>query len=454
MTKRCKQCQREIEGKAKTCPHCQADQRNWLARHRVLAGLAVLLVLFTVVNIVVSQLYTAQLIRTDVHCANVSSQDVSQKLQCLISSFVGKDSSVKNIELAVSKGDGSYSWAGAAGIANQQAHIPMTTQTPNYIASVTKIYIATAIMKLSEAKALALDDPMARYLPADLIKGIDVYQGKDYSNAVTIRELVSMTSGLPDYYEEKGPDGKSMFDVFVQHPEKVWTVEALIGRARDALHPRFPPGTSVYYSDTNYLLLGKIIEQVTHTQLSSVLEDFFFRPLGLQHTWLVGYPRPQISASVTPADVFYQDQNITNVRASRDYWADGGIVSTAGDMLSFLKALNEGKLVTRQSLATMQTWRDGYIPGPPGVQYGYGLWYFQLPGPMSVLRNVTPTWGVTGSTGSFLYYSKALQVYMAGTVNSASSDITPFLLMGGVLNLLSPMGSCQRGVPAAAASPR
>jgi D-alanyl-D-alanine carboxypeptidase len=169
-----------------------------------------------------------------------------------------------------------------------------------------------------------------------------------------------------------------------------------------------------------------------------VLEDFFFRPLRLQHTWLVGYPRPEVSASVSPADVFYQNQNITNVRASREYWADGGIVSTASDMITFLKALNEGKLVTRESLATMQTWRDGYIGGPPGVQYGYGLWYFQLPGPWSVLRNVTPTWGVTGSNGSFLYYSENLNLYMAGTINSASLDVTPFLLMGGVLNLLSP----------------
>ena len=438
MTKTCTHCHREIDRKAKTCPHCQADQRNWLARHRVLAILAVVLVLFTVLNLFVSQLSISQVLRNDVHCANLASQDANQKLQCLLSGLVGKDSSVKNIELAVTTGDGSYSWAGAAGIANQQGHTPMTTQTPNYIASVTKIYIATAIMKLAEEKAFALDDPMAKYLPADLIKGIDVYQGKDYTQAVTIRELVSMTSGIPDYYEEKGTDGKSMFDLFVQHPEKTWTVDELIQRARDALHPHFVPGTSVYYSDTNYLLLGKIIEQVTHTQLSSVLENFFFRPLGLQHTWLVGYPRPEVSASVTPADVFYYDQNITNVRASREYWADGGIVTTAGDMITFLKALNEGKLVTKQSLATMQTWRDGHIPGPPGVQYGYGLWYFQLPGPWSVLRNVTPTWGATGSNGSFLYYSENLNLYMAGTINSASSGITPFLLMGGVLNLLSP----------------
>jgi D-alanyl-D-alanine carboxypeptidase len=387
MTKKCKRCYRDIDSKAKKCPHCQADQRNWLGRHRILASLAVLLVLVSVLGIVVSQLYITQLFLIDVNCANVSSHDVNRKLQCLVSGFVGKDRSVKSIELAMTKGDGSYSWAGAAGIANQHGQIPMTKDTPNYIASVTKIYIATAIMKLSEEKALALDDPMAKYLPADLIKGIDVYNGKDYSHQVTIRELVSMTSGIADSYEEKGKDGKSMFDLFVEDPEKSWTVDDMIKRARDDLKPHFPPGTAVFYSDTNYQLLGKIIENVTHKQLSSVLEDFFFRPLGLQHTWLVGYPEPQVISSVNPADVFDNEQNITKTRSSRDYWADGGLVSTADDMIIFLKALNEGKIITRQSLETMQTWRDGNIPGHiPGVQYGYGLWYFQLPGPMSVLR--------------------------------------------------------------------
>ena len=297
MTKKCKRCQSDIDKKAKKCPHCQADQRNWLGRHRILAILAVLLVILSVLSISVAQLYQTQLFLVDVNCANLSSHDLNPKLQCLISGFVGKDRSVKSIELAVTKGDGSYSWAGAAGIASQHGQRPMTKDTPIYIASVTKIYIATTIMKLSEEKALSLDDPMSKYLPAELIKGIDVYNGKDYSNAVTIRELVSMTSGIADYYEEKGKDGKSMSDLFVEDPEKSWTVDDTIKRTRDELQPHFQPGTSVFYSDTNYQLLGKIIENVTHKQLSSVLEDFFFRPLGLQHTWLVGYPRPQVISS-------------------------------------------------------------------------------------------------------------------------------------------------------------
>ncbi|MGZ3630612.1 MAG: serine hydrolase domain-containing protein [Ktedonobacteraceae bacterium] len=436
MTKQCQRCHRDIDVKAKKCPHCQADQRSWPGKHKILVSAAVLLVIFGVFGTIVSQLYIPQLVLTDVTCSNSSSHDLNQKLQCLISGYVGKDQSVKSIELAVTKGDGSYSWAGAAGIAYQNSHIPMTKETPLYIASVTKIYIATTIMKLSEEKAFSLDDPMAAYLPADLIKGIDVYHGKDYTNEVTIRELVSMTSGIADYYEEKGTDGKSMFDLFVQNPEKAWTVDEMIQRARDDLKPHFPPGTAVFYSDTNYQLLGKIIEKVTHTQLSSVLEDVFFRPLGLQHTWLVGYPQSRVNSSMNPADVFYHEQNITKSRASRDYWADGGIVSTADDMILFLKALNEGKIITRQSLETMQTWRDRSDLFP-GAQYGYGLWHFHLPWYMSALTRFTPTWGVSGSTGSFLYYSVDRNVYIAGSIDSASTDETPFFLMGGVLSQFS-----------------
>ena len=85
--------------------------------------------------------------------------------------------------------------------------------TPIYLASVTKIYIATLVMVLSQDKLLSLDGPAARYLPASLIDVIDVYGGHDYSRAMTVRQLVSMTSGIADYYdEEEGNNGKTGYD--------------------------------------------------------------------------------------------------------------------------------------------------------------------------------------------------------------------------------------------------
>jgi protein-S-isoprenylcysteine O-methyltransferase Ste14 len=115
---------------------------------------------------------------TGLNCSNLSSNDLNLKLERSVSELVEKDKSVRNCVLAVTKGDGSYSWAGAAGIATQDGQVPMTKDTPIYIASITKLYTATAIMKLYEEGALSLDDPIFKYLPADLIQGIHVYEGR------------------------------------------------------------------------------------------------------------------------------------------------------------------------------------------------------------------------------------------------------------------------------------
>ena len=394
-----------------------------LRRYRRLGFLTVLLVLLGVVTLLMSGQYPVRLLRTDVHCGRTASGDVNGQLQCLVSEYTGQDPSVRNIELAVAKGDGSYSWAGSAGAAPHQDGTPTAAETPIYLASVTKIYIATLVMLLSQDKLLSLDDPAARYLPASLIDGIDIYGGHDYSREVTVRQLVSMTSGIPDYYEEKGTDGKTGYDLFIEDPARTWTPGEMISRARTDLTPHFAPGQGLYYSDTNYQLLGKIIENVTRTSLASALQNYLFRPLGLRHTWLTGSPEP--AGLPAPAHVFDHQQDITTVRASTDYWADGGLVATPADMIAFLRALHDGKIISPASLRTMQTWhdRDGSptLPPIPGTQYGYSLWHFQMTGPLGAFKNVVPTWGATGSTGSFLYYSQALDLYMAGTVDSASS---------------------------------
>jgi CubicO group peptidase (beta-lactamase class C family) len=258
-----------------------------------------------------------------------------------------------------------------------------------------------------------------------LINGIHVYKGKDYSAGITIRELLSHTSGIPDYYSDKAQDGKNLFESFIESPYRSWTVNETIARARNDLKPKFPPGTDTAYSDTNYQLLGKVIEAVTGQPLHVIYEDFLFRPLGLEHTWLVGHWRSQARQCPSPADVFFGDRNITRIRSNGAYGADGGIVSTAEEMNLFLKALNEGRIIRPASLKLMHNWRR--LQGP--LQYGYGTMYFNLPGPIRGITGIPPLWGHSGSTGSFLYYSQDLDLYMAGTIDQVESKIKPFTLM-------------------------
>src|ERR1035437_4522629 len=101
--------------------------------------------------------------------------------------------------LCVTKGDGSFTWCDAAGVANQDGKVPITAATPFYIASITKLFTATAIMMLHEKGLIALNDPMAKYLPEQMIHGIQIYQGHDYSHEITVEQLLAHTSGIPDY---------------------------------------------------------------------------------------------------------------------------------------------------------------------------------------------------------------------------------------------------------------
>jgi D-alanyl-D-alanine carboxypeptidase len=133
------------------------------------------------------------------------SRALDVELQAIISELVAGDQSVKNCVVSVVKGDGSFVWSGAAGKA--YTDVPMSKDAPIYIASVTKLYTATVVMMLVERGSIALDDPTTKYLPHAVVDGMHIYAGTDYSNEITIRELLAHRSGIADYYTEKTSDG-------------------------------------------------------------------------------------------------------------------------------------------------------------------------------------------------------------------------------------------------------
>ncbi len=109
--------------------------------------------------------------------------------------------SVYGAILCVEDGRGTLGWSGAAG--------NLKPENRYFIASVTKLYVTAVLLQLRHEGAIALDDPMSRYLPSDLIAGLHVMDGTDRSGQITIRHLMSNTSGITDYFFGKGPDGKA-----------------------------------------------------------------------------------------------------------------------------------------------------------------------------------------------------------------------------------------------------
>ena len=384
-----------------------------------------------IVLIILALIVIAGLIITRSRHPALVFDDMQQAIQHQVSELVEKNESVRSCVLSVMKGDGSFSCSWAAGMADEKNRTPMTGDTPIYIASITKLYTATVVMRLYEQGLISLQDPMAKYLPDDLIQGIHVYQGHDYSREITIHHLLSHTSGIPDYYTAKPEGGKSLFELFVEEPDRTWTVEQTIDRARQDLNPEFAPGADASYSDTNFQLLGKIVEAVTNKQLHHVFEDMIFSPLKLEHTWMIGRSKPR-APSPSPADIYQDDTNITPTRSNGSYWADGGIVSTARECIVFLKALNDGRLIKKETLSLMHDWHKLRFP----LQYGYGTMRFELPGFVNRFVKAPALWGHSGSPGSWLYYSPDLDLYLAGTINQTESQSTPFKLMIKVIKMM------------------
>ncbi len=385
------------------------------------------------VSIVVMIIFIGGTLLLDLIRPKLSTNEKNSKLERLVSGFTGNTKSVRSCSLSVMKGDSLFSWSGAAGFSNQNSHAKMTKDTPVFLSSITKLYTATAIMKLYEEGLLSFDDPMSKYLPQDLIRGIQVYNGKDYTDEITIKELLAHSSGIADYYTEKSKDGKSLFELIIENPERHWTVDETIVRARDELKPHFRPGTGTFYSDTNFQLLGKIIEKITYKPLYIAYQELLFQPLALKHTFLIGGQEAQENQTVVPADIYYDDKIITKTRFNGAYWADGGIISTAEEMIIFLRALNEGKIINKNTLELMHDWHKMEFP----IQYGYGTMYFKLPRLLSRLSKLTPLWGHSGSTGSYLYYSEDLNLYIAGSINVAGSNSKPFILIRKVMKLFN-----------------
>ena len=360
-------------------------------------------------------------------------QVVKDRLLNIVHDTVESDRQIRNCMLAVSTGDGDFHWSGADGLADEAKGVNIMPDTLFYLASVTKLFTAVVIMQLYEDGNLALDDPITRHLPSALIDGIHVYKGVDYTGQIQIQHLLSHTSGIPDYYEKAPQGGRSFFEILLAEPERAWSVEETIAWARDKLEPDFIPGEKAAYSDTNFQLLGLIIESVAGKALHDVYRESIFEPLGMTHSYLHSRSGPIEVSGRVPAHIYYKDLDITSHKAFESSWADGGLVSTMDDCLVFLKAFNTGKLLkNKATLDLMHNWRPIQFP----LKYGFGTMYFKLSRLMSPFSYMPGIWGHSGSTGSFLFYCEELDLYMVGSINQAKSPGNPFQMMGKIMNLM------------------
>ena len=256
----------------------------------------------------------------------------------------------------------------ARGVADSQSQTPMRGDERFRAGSITKTFVAALVLDLVEDGKLALDDPVERWLPGLLQDG----------ESITVRQLLSHTSGLFDYVEDER---------VLRNPERRWTPEDLVTLA--TAHPaERPPGGGFAYSSTNYLLLGLIAERAGGAPLERQLQARLFRPLNLRDTTFVpGVIRgPHVHGHRPPSHQGIVTGPPVDTVEEPAWWtgAAGAIVSTAEDVQRFFAALLRGHVVGPRVLREMET----LVPAGAN-RYGLGLATFPTP--------CGPAWGHTGN---------------------------------------------------------
>jgi D-alanyl-D-alanine carboxypeptidase len=312
----------------------------------------------------------------------------------------------------------------------------MRPETPYFIASITKLYIATCILQLHEEGHVDLAAPMTAYLPQELVTGLHRLDGVDRTGDIAVHGLLSHTSGLPDYLEDAPRGGRSLLERVLHEGDVSWQLADVVEITRSELSPHFPPQDptarrqKARYSDGNYQLLIAIIEAVTGSGFHEVLRERFFRRLELRHTYLPGRSKP-LEPAAEPATMWQQGQPLEIPLA---LCAFNDLVSTADDTLRFLKALVRGDVFENLATARLmqQQWNRIHYP----LRYGLGMMQFRIG------RGVAPGWqpvtlvGHSGASGSWAYYCRELDVLLSGTVDQWAARAAPFRLMAKALRII------------------
>jgi D-alanyl-D-alanine carboxypeptidase len=239
-----------------------------------------------------------------------------------------------------------------AGVSNLPAQTPMDAAARFRIASVTKTMVAHVVLQLVDEGTLALGDTLDRYLPGVVTN----------APSITVRQLLNHTSGVFDYTR----DARFLSDVAAD-PHRAWSPSELIAVANRNV-PIFAPAASNQwsYSNTNYILLGMLVEQRTGTPLDAALRTRIFDPLGMASSFLA-------TSIATPAPFsrgYAMDgalSDATTLFSPTITWGAGGVVSNAPDLVRWAEALASGEGIS----AALHTQR--VTPVPASFVEGYGL---------------------------------------------------------------------------------
>jgi D-alanyl-D-alanine carboxypeptidase len=233
---------------------------------------------------------------------------------------------------------GRVVWAGAAGVLDVRSRRPVKNSSLFILNSAVKSVVATMIMQEVQHGHLSLATRLSKFYPQ-----------LPNADRITVRMLLDMTSGLPDYL------GNPRIEWTIRHlPRHHWTIDQILtGLGTGLGPPAFPPGREYQYSDTNYIVLGGILERITHTTIERDFQRLIARPLDITSATFI--PTAAAKSQMAHPYILYSDglladQWITGFGISTAVWGpvftDGGMAGSTLDLAKFSNALLGGRLVS------------------------------------------------------------------------------------------------------------
>ncbi|MDQ3020336.1 MAG: beta-lactamase family protein [Bacteroidota bacterium] len=254
-------------------------------------------------------------------------------------------------------------WTTTFGVADLKTSQPIVTGDKMRIGSVTKTFTGTVLLQLVDEGKLTLQDKLSNFFP-------------NYPNAqnITIEEVGNMRSGIYNYSEDE-----TFQDEMLKNMSKAFTPQELISISeKHAAY--FAPDSGFHYSNTNFILLGLIIEKLTGNSLQTEIQNRILNPLGMKETTFdlnSTFPDPHAHGYLYMDSTSVEPTDVTGLNPSWG-WAAGAMISTLGDLQLYAKPLATGQLVSLKAQADRLKWGKSFTPTSGGwadkqLNYGFAI---------------------------------------------------------------------------------
>ncbi|MFF2369295.1 serine hydrolase domain-containing protein [Agromyces sp. NPDC058110] len=326
----------------------------------------------------------------------LSRDEVDAAIEQRLRAVVDGDATVSRVLLTIASGSDGRLMQYAVGEADAAGE-PVAIDSAYHSASVGKSMLAAVYGQLVDEGVLEWESPVATWLDDGTLGGLFVVDGVDHADEVTVGQLLSHISGVADYFEGPVTAGSPMLEQLIADPDRSYTPQDLLAFSRERQVPVGVPGERFSYSDTGYVLLGLALEQIEGEAYERVLERRLFEPLGMADSrFMTEFGAGSDILPITIDGVDFSERNALSVD-----WAGGGVATTMGDLLVFVRALYGGDLVSPPVLSDLT---DFAHEMESGIRYGMGTMQFRFAELSPLLFSMTDLHGAVGATGTFALY--------------------------------------------------